>query len=114
MDRFYEMGKEAALRKLGQGGFLRQLGAAAKGAYKGLSPEATQALQRMGIGAGLGAAGGAAADDFSLRGMLGGAALGAGAGAGYHKLRGLMRQAPIRKEIGRPLASEGQQLSLLG
>lgn len=114
MDRFYEMGKYAALAKLGQGGLLRQLASAAKGAYKGLSPEAAQAVQRMGAGAGLGAAGGAAADDFSLRGMLGGAALGAGAGAGYHKLRNLIRQALIRKEIGRPLAAEGKQLDLFG
>lgn len=85
MNRFYEMGKTAALQKLGQGGILRQLGTAARSAYRGLSPEATRALHRAGAGAGLGAAGGTAADDFSARGIFGGAALGAGAGLAAHK-----------------------------
>lgn len=110
---FYVAGAHAALEKLGYAsGLLRQLGTAARSAYKGLSPEAAQAVRHMGAGAGYGAMGGALTGDMSLGDILGGAALGAGGGLGYSKLRGLQQQARMQKALGRPLVSTGKQLSL--
>jgi hypothetical protein len=115
LKRHYALGAHAAMEKLGYaGGLLRQLGAAAKGAYKGLSPEAAQAVRHMGAGAGFGAMGSALTGDTSLGGLLGGAALGAGGGLGYSKLRGLQQQARMRQALGHPLVSRGRQLSLFG
>lgn len=120
---FYKLGYVVALEKLGQGGLLKQLGTA----WKGLTPGAQQALTRTGIGAGVGAVGGAALDTpgGALGGALAGGALGYGAhrGLDFLKHRGHMtgaRQTGFDfSQAGRaaakpPPAAAGEQLSLLG
>lgn len=87
-DRFYVMGKQAALTKLG---FLGSLVQAAKGTWKGMTPAAQGIAKRMGAGGAIGAAGGALAggeEHRGLGGLLGAAGGALGGGALGHALQG--------------------------
>ena len=90
MNRFYMMGKTAALQKLGQGG----LGAA----WKALGGAGQGAVKRVGVGmAGGGLAGGLAGGDMQSA-LLGAGLGGAGMGAAGH-LMGRAAQRNLRGDL---------------
>jgi hypothetical protein len=130
MDNFYKLGQDTALEKLGQGGLFKSLGAAgksigsaAKGGWEAMGPAAQGIVKRLGVGGGVGAAGGALAGGEEHRGM--GALLGGGLGAlgmaglGHHlqgramkRLTKDIMEGSRYKQIGRNLVEATPEQTL--
>lgn len=100
-DHFYQLGRNTALEKLGQGGLLRSIGQAAKTTWKGMTPAAQGIAKRMGAGGAVGALGGGLAGGEEHRGM--GALLGGAGGALGGAALGRMLQGRAQQQLARDL-----------